>query len=128
MAGNVDMMIIQPNSPAQVRSGQVRALAVSSKETKRGLSRAADNRGGWLAGIPVGGLVRTIGPKNMPADVLKKNQRRGDARGPDRRGQGCDRYPKRCRGRRTPEAFAEFIQAERRRYETIVRESGMTVE
>jgi tripartite-type tricarboxylate transporter receptor subunit TctC len=28
----------------------------------------------------------------------------------------------------TPEAFAEFIQAERRRYETIVRESGMTVE
>jgi len=28
----------------------------------------------------------------------------------------------------TPEAFAQFVQTERRRYETIVRDSGMTVE
>jgi len=28
----------------------------------------------------------------------------------------------------TPAAFAEFILAERKRYETIVREAGMTVE
>ena len=28
----------------------------------------------------------------------------------------------------TPAAFAEFILAERKRYETIVRDAGMTVE
>jgi len=40
--------------------------------------------------------------------------------------KACDRTQALSRSA-DAEAFAEFIQAERRRYETIVRESGMTV-
>jgi tripartite-type tricarboxylate transporter receptor subunit TctC len=127
MAGNVDMMITQPNSKDLVTTGKMRALAVSSArrsafypelptvdETLRGYESVA-----WY------GLV---GPKGMPADLLARiadEARRAAATDAVKSivaQQGGDIAAT------TPAAFAAFIAAERRRYATIVRDAGMTVE
>jgi tripartite-type tricarboxylate transporter receptor subunit TctC len=127
MAGNVDMMITQPNSKDLVTTGKMRALAVSSArrsafypelptvdETLRGYESVA-----WY------GLV---GPKGMPADLLARiadEARRAAATDAVKSivaQQGGDVTAS------TPAAFAAFIDAERRRYATIVRDAGMTVE
>jgi tripartite-type tricarboxylate transporter receptor subunit TctC len=128
MAGNVDMMIIQPNSPSQVTSGQVRALAVSSKtrsESYRDLPTVDE------AGVPGYQSVAwygLVGPKGMPTDILKKISE-AVTKAADTSAvkavvanQGGDVVAS------TPQEFADFIQAERARYAPIVREAGMMVE
>ncbi len=128
MAGNVDMMIIQPNSPAQVRSGQVRALAVSSKDRSADYPELPTVAEAGVPGYQSVAWYGLIGPKNMPADVLKKisDEVMRAAQSDAVKAVIATQSGVAVGG--TPEAFAEFIQAERRRYETIVRESGMTVE
>jgi tripartite-type tricarboxylate transporter receptor subunit TctC len=127
MAGNVDMMITQPNSKDLVTSGKMRALAVSSArrsafypelptvdETLRGYESVA-----WY------GLV---GPRGMPADLLTRiadEARRAAATDAVRSiaaQQGGDVAAS------TPAEFAAFIDAERQRYTAIVRDAGMVVE
>jgi tripartite-type tricarboxylate transporter receptor subunit TctC len=128
MAGNVDMMIIQPNSPSQVTSGQVRALAVSSKarsESYRDLPTVDE------AGVPGYQSVAwygLVGPKGMPTEILKKlseaviKAAHASAVKAVVANQGGDVVAS------TPQEFADFIQAERARYAPIVREAGMVVE
>lgn len=127
MAGNVDMMITQPNSRDLIATGKMRALAVSSArrsafypelptvdETLRGYQSVA-----WY------GLV---GPKGMPADLLARiaeEARRAAATDAVKSivaQQGGDVAAS------TPDEFAAFIDAERQRYTAIVRDAGMTVE
>jgi tripartite-type tricarboxylate transporter receptor subunit TctC len=69
-----------------------------------------------------------VGPKDMPYDLVRKIADEA-VRATETAGaksivaqQGGDMVAS------TPAAFAEFILAERKRYETIVREAGMTVE
>ena len=128
MAGNVDMMIIQPNSPSQVTSGQVRALAVSSKarsESYRDLPTVDE------AGVPGYQSVAwygLVGPKGMPSEILKKlseavmKAAHASAVKAVVANKGGDVVAS------TPQEFADFIQAERARYAPIVREAGMVVE
>ncbi len=128
MAGNVDMMIIQPNSPSQVTSGQVRALAVSSKtrsDSYRDLPTVDE------AGVPGYQSVAwygLVGPKGMPSEILKKiseaviKAAHASAVKAVVANQGGDVVAS------TPQEFADFIQAERARYAPIVREAGMMVE
>lgn len=127
MAGNVDMMITQPNSKDLVTSGKVRALAVSSArrsafypdlptvdEALRGYESVA-----WY------GLV---GPKGMPADLLAR------IAGETRRAAATDAVKSIVAQQggdvaaSTPAEFAAFIDTERQRYASIVRDAGMTVE
>ena len=128
MAGNVDMMIIQPNSPSQVTSGQVQALAVSSKtrsDSYRDLPTVDE------AGVPGYQSVAwygLVGPKGMPSEILKKiseaviKAAHASAVKAVVANQGGDVVAS------TPQEFADFIQAERARYAPIVREAGMMVE
>ena len=90
-----------------------------------GPKRAVDNldlevRQGCMFGL--------VGPKDMPPDLVKKIADEA-IRAASTEGaksvvaqQGGDMVAS------TPAAFAEFILAERKRYETIVRDAGMTVE
>ena len=80
MAGNLDMMIIQPNSKELVTSGKLRALAVSSTAAQPPLSRRADRRRGGRAGLPVGRLVRPGRPEGHASRAAEEDQRRGDPR------------------------------------------------
>jgi tripartite-type tricarboxylate transporter receptor subunit TctC len=128
MAGNVDMMIIQPNSPSQVTSGQVRALAVSSKTRSESYSDLPTVDEAGVPGYQSVAWYGLVGPKGMPTDILKKISE-AVMKAADTSAvkavvatQGGDVVAS------TPQEFADFIQAERARYAPIVREAGMMVE
>ena len=128
MAGNVDMMIIQPNSPSQLSSGQVRALAVSSLERSASYRDIPTVDEAGVPGYQSVAWYGLVGPKGMPTDILKKiseaviKAAHSSAVTAVVANQGGDVVAS------TPQEFADFIQAERRRYAPIVREAGMMVE
>jgi tripartite-type tricarboxylate transporter receptor subunit TctC len=128
MAGNVDMMVIQPNSKELVVSGKLRALAVSS------VKRSADYP--WVptvdeAGVPGYQAVAwygLVGPKGLPPEILQilsDEVMRATA-------APCVRSVVAASGGETvgntPAQFAAFILTERQRYRAIVSEAGMTVD
>ena len=128
MAGNLDLVIIQPSSKDIVTSGKLRALAVSS------LKRSADYPDVPTvaeAGVPGYQSVAwygVVGPKGMNAALVGKlaDEVIKSVALPAMRNvissQGGDPVGS------TPAEFNDFILAERKRYEAIVREAGMTVE
>jgi tripartite-type tricarboxylate transporter receptor subunit TctC len=128
IAGNVNMMIIQPLSREQITSGQLRALAVSSSKRSRHYPDLPTVDEAGVPGYASVAWYGLVAPKDMPPAVLKKLSEevmRGaqsdgvkkivDAQGGDLVGS-------------SPVEFADFIAAERKRYETIVREAGISVE
>lgn len=128
MAGNVDLMVTQPNSKDLVETGRMRALAVSSIRRSSFYPDLPTVDEAGVRGYQSVAWYGLVGPKDMPPDLVKKiadeavRAATGDSARTIVAQQGGDVVAG------TPAAFAEFIAAERRRYETIVREAGMTVE
>jgi tripartite-type tricarboxylate transporter receptor subunit TctC len=128
MAGNVDMMIIQPNSPSQVSSGQVRALAVSSRTRSASYRDVPTVDEAGVPGYQSVAWYGLVAPKGMPTQILEKlseaviKAAHSSAVAAVVANQGGDVVAS------TPREFADFIQAERTRYAPIVREAGMMVE
>jgi tripartite-type tricarboxylate transporter receptor subunit TctC len=128
MAGNVDMMIIQPTSPSQVTSGQVRALAVSSKARSAGYRDVPTVDEAGVPGYQSVAWYGLVGPKGMSNQILEKlsaavvKAAHSSAVTGVVAQQGGDVVAS------TPQEFADFVQAERTRYAPIVREAGMMVE
>ena len=128
MAGNVDMMITQPNSKDLVTTGKMRALAVSSTRRSSFYPELPTVDEAGVKGYQSVAWYGLVGPKDMSPDLVKKIADEA-VRAAATEGaktvvaqQGGDMVAS------APAAFAEFILAERKRYETIVREAGMTVE
>ena len=128
MAGNVDMMITQPNSRDLVTTGKMRALAVSSIKRSVFYPELPTVDEAGVPGYQSVAWYGLVGPKDMPPELVKKIADEA-LRAAATEGaksivaqQGGDMVAG------SPAAFAEFILAERKRYETIVREAGMTVE
>ncbi len=128
MAGNVDMMITQPNSKDLVTTGKMRALAVSSTRRSSFYPELPTVDEAGVKGYQSVAWYGLVGPKDMPPALVKKiadeTVRAAATEGARTvvAQQGGDMVAS------MPAAFAEFILAERKRYETIVREAGMTVE
>jgi tripartite-type tricarboxylate transporter receptor subunit TctC len=128
MAGNVDMMITQPNSRDLVTSGKMRALAVSSARRSSFYPELPTVGEAGVAGYQSVAWYGLVGPKGMTAELVKKiaddAQRAAATEGPRSvvAQQGGDMVAS------TPAEFASFIGAERSRYATIVRDAGMTVD
>lgn len=128
MAGNLDLVIIQPSSREIVTSGKLKALAVSSTRRSADYPDVPTVAEAGIPGYQSVAWYGVVGPKGMNPELLKKlsdeivkavatpmvrtvvSQQGGDPVGS------------------TPAEFADFIVAERKRYETIVRDAGMTVE
>lgn len=128
MAGNVDVMITQPNSKDLITTGKMRALAVSSLKRSSFYPELPTVDEAGVKGYQSVAWYGLIGPKDMPSDLVKKIADEA-VRAAATEGaktvvaqQGGDMVAS------SPAAFAEFILAERKRYETIVRDAGMTVE
>lgn len=128
MAGNLDLVIIQPNAKEVVTSGKLRALAVSSAQRSPDYPDVPTVAEAGVPGYQSVAWYGLVGPKNMPADILKKLSAetvRAIA-APGARSviatQGGVAVGS------TPAEFADFVVAERKRYEVIVREAGMVVE
>jgi tripartite-type tricarboxylate transporter receptor subunit TctC len=72
MAGNLDMMIIQPNAKEVVTSGKLRALAVSSPQRSPDYPDVPTVAEAGLPGYQSVAWYGLVGPKNMPPELLKK--------------------------------------------------------
>jgi tripartite-type tricarboxylate transporter receptor subunit TctC len=128
MAGNLDMMIIQPNAKEVVTSGKLRALAVSSTQRSPDYPDVPTVAEAGVPGYQSVAWYGLVGPKGMPADLLKKvsDETIRAVAAPAVRNVIATQGGVAVGG--TPAEFEGFITAERKRYETIVREAGMTVE
>ena len=128
MAGNVDMMITQPNSKDLVTTGKMRALAVSSLQRSSFYPELPTVDEAGVKGYQSVAWYGLVGPKDMPPELVRKiadeavRAAATDGAKTVVAQQGGDMVAS------TPAAFAEFILAERKRYEAIVRDAGMTVE
>jgi tripartite-type tricarboxylate transporter receptor subunit TctC len=128
MAGNVDMMITQPNSKDLITTGRMRALAVSSLKRSQFYPDLPTVAEAGVPGYQSLAWYGLVGPKGMPSELVKKiadeTVRACATEGAKSviASQGGDMVAS------SPTQFADFIVAERRRYETIVRESGMSVD
>jgi tripartite-type tricarboxylate transporter receptor subunit TctC len=128
LGGNVNMMIVQPTSKEQITSGQLKAYAVSSINRSSSYPDVPTVDEAGVPGYQSVAWYGLVGPKDMPPDVLKKisdevaKGARTDVVRKIIESQGGDLVAG------TPRQFAEFMDAERKRYEVIVREAGMVVE
>jgi tripartite-type tricarboxylate transporter receptor subunit TctC len=128
VGGNVQMMVVQPTSREQITSGQLRALAVSSPTRSRHYPDVPTVSEAGVPGYQSVAWYGVLGPKNMPPEILKKISDevvKAIATEPVRRvidSQGGDAVAG------SPKAFADFLAAERKRYEPIVRAAGISVE
>ena len=128
MAGNVQMMITQPNSKDLITTGKMRALAVSSAKRSQYYPELPTVAEAGVPGYESVAWYGLLGPKDMPPDLVKKIADEA-VRACATEGaksvvasQGGDMVAS------SPAAFADFIVAERARYAAIVRDAGMTVE
>jgi len=128
MAGNLDLVIIQPNAKEVVTSGKLRALAVSSPQRSPDYPDVPTVAEAGVPGYQSVAWYGLVGPKNMPDALLKKlsEETIRAVSSPSVRAVISTQGGVAVGG--TPAEFADFIAAERKRYETIVREAGMTVE
>jgi tripartite-type tricarboxylate transporter receptor subunit TctC len=128
MAGNVEVMITQPNSKELVTSGRMRALAVSSAKRSSFYPDLPTVDEAGVPGYQSVSWYGLVGPKAMPPELLKK------VAGEAVRAAATDgaRSVVTQQGgelvANTPAEFGSFIEAERRRYAEIVRDAGMVVE
>ncbi len=128
MAGNVNMMITQPNSKDLITTGKMRALAVSSARRSQYYPELPTVAEAGVPGYESVAWYGLLGPKGMPPDLVKKiadetvKACAGEGARSIVAGQGGDMVAG------TPAQFAGFIAAERKRYEAIVREANMTVD
>ena len=128
MAGNVQMMITQPNSKDLTTTGKMRALAVSSAKRSQYYPDLPTVAEAGVPGYESVAWYGLLGPKDMPPDLVKKiadeTVRACATEGAKSvvASQGGDMVAS------SPAAFADFIMAERARYAAIVRDAGMTVE
>jgi tripartite-type tricarboxylate transporter receptor subunit TctC len=128
MAGNVDMMITQPNSKDLLTTGRMRALAVSSAKRSSFYPELPTVDEAGVPGYQSVAWYGLVGPKGMPPDLVRKI---ADAAVGAAATEGAKSVVAQQGGdmvASTPAEFASFIDAERRRYEIIVRDAGMTVD
>jgi tripartite-type tricarboxylate transporter receptor subunit TctC len=128
MAGNLDMMIIQPNAKEVVTSGKLRAMAVSSTQRSPDYPEVPTVAEAGVPGYQSVAWYGMVGPKGMAPDLLQKvsGETMRAVQAPRVRAVIAQQGGIPVGG--TPAKFADFITAERKRYEAIVREAGMTVE
>jgi tripartite-type tricarboxylate transporter receptor subunit TctC len=122
------MMIIQPNAREVVTSGKLRALAVSSPRRSPDYPDVPTVAEAGLPGYQSVAWYGLVGPKNMAPEPLKKlsEETIRAVAAPAVRAVIATQGGVAVGG--TPAEFDDFIAAERKRYETIVKAAGMTVE
>jgi tripartite-type tricarboxylate transporter receptor subunit TctC len=128
LAGNVELMITQPTSVEHVKSGRLRALAVSSpKRSPHWPSLPTVSEAG-LPGYQSEAWYGLVAPRNLPPDILKKlnDEAVRAIRAPALKETlaASGGIPVGS----TPVEFSTFITAEINRYAKVVREAGISAD
>ncbi|HEV7800547.1 MAG TPA: tripartite tricarboxylate transporter substrate binding protein [Burkholderiales bacterium] len=128
MAGNVELMITQPTSSEYIKSGRLRALAISSPKRSPYWPELPTVSEAGLPGYQSEAWYGLVAPRNLPADVLKKlNEEtvralRAPALKESLAIQGGTPVGS------TPAEFSSFIKAEINRYAKVVRDAGISAD
>lgn len=128
IAGNVNLMVTQPTSMAFITSGKLRALAISSPARSPKHPDLPTVAEAGVPGYQSLAWYGLVGPKNMPADVVKKiseetmRATRSKPMQDALNAQGGDPVGG------TPAEFAAYIKAETNRYAKVVKEAGISAD
>jgi tripartite-type tricarboxylate transporter receptor subunit TctC len=129
VAGNVDTMCdLAANSLTQVKAGNIKAYAVTSKKRWFAAPDVPTVEEAGVPGVELTNWLAAYAPKNTPRDiVMKLNRAFATAMGdPSLRekisNQGLEIPPLE---QQTPEAFAAYLKAEIDKWGAIIRESGI---
>ncbi|WP_157268089.1 Bug family tripartite tricarboxylate transporter substrate binding protein [Azohydromonas aeria] len=133
LSGQVDLTFDNlASAAANIRSGRLRALAVTTAKRSSAMpDLPAIAEGGaalGLARFDVGTWFGLFGPARLPLDTTQRlNKAFVDAlNSPELRGRMATLMAEPVPT--TPEAFASFVQAELRKYESVVKASGAQVD
>jgi tripartite-type tricarboxylate transporter receptor subunit TctC len=128
MARNVDMMIIQPNSPEQIAGGRVKALAVTSPRRNAAWPDLPTVAEAGLPGYESQAWYGMVGPRNLPRGVLAQLNEQAVAAltSKDARARIAAQGGEVVAG--SPAEFAAFIRREMERYAKVVKETGIVAE
>ena len=129
VAGNVDMMCdLAANSLSQVKAGNIKAYAVTSKKRWFAAPDVPTVDEAGAPGVEVTNWLAAYAPKGTPKDIVDKLNRRSATamadpaiRQADRR-QGLEIPPPE---QQTPAAFAAYLKAELDKWGAVIRESGI---
>jgi tripartite-type tricarboxylate transporter receptor subunit TctC len=128
MARNVDMMIIQPQSAEQVKSGRVRALAVSSPKRSAIWPDLPTVAEAGLPGFESQAWYGMVAPAKLPRAVLTRISEESI------RALTTDEQRKRIANlggevvASTPAEFDAFIRAEIARYGKVTKAAGISAD
>ncbi len=113
----------------QVKSGKLRALAISTPQRLAQLADVPTFEEKGIRGFDVTNWYSIMGPKGMPADMVMKIDAavKKVLADPEVRAK-LDPQGVQFGGPRTPEAFREFIRAENAKYARMVRELNIKAE
>jgi hypothetical protein len=126
IGGQIEMVVIgTPSAVPQVQAGRVRALAVLAGERAPALPDVPSAREAGFAGFQVLSWYGIVAPAATPREIINRlnSELARIMKSPDGReritGAGFDPMTN------TPEAFAEFLQAEITRYARVIKASGI---
>jgi len=128
VAGEVDLTFADVAVMPQVRSGRLRALAVTTSKPSPLVPGVPTLAEAGVAGVDIPSVAGFIAPAGTPRDtVALVNASMGKAlASSDLRerliGLGLEPYPT------TPEEFGAFLASEVRRYAQVIREAGIKVD
>jgi tripartite-type tricarboxylate transporter receptor subunit TctC len=129
MSGEIQLMFDNlASATPQIRSGQLKALAVTTSERAEAQPDLPTVAEGGVAGFDISTWFGIFAPADLPAPVLDKLYQASVAalKTPDMISaldkMGAKPAPM------DPKAFATYIRAEQRKYEAIVKQSGATVD
>jgi tripartite-type tricarboxylate transporter receptor subunit TctC len=128
MAGNLDMVIIQPSAKEIVTSGKLRALAVSSTKRSADYPDVPTVAEAGVPGYQSVAWYGLVGPRGLSPGLLSKVSEEAMKATASPAVQSVISSSGGDAVGSTPREFADFIMAERRRYESIVRDAGMMVD
>ena len=129
VAGNIDIMCdLAANSLPQVRAGNVKAFAVTSKQRWFAAPNVPTAEEAGVPGLDVSIWHGAWAPKGTPRDFVAKLNAaiNGALADPDVRkriaDQGMNMPPA---DKQTPQAFTAFVKAEMEKWGPVIRESGI---
>ena len=130
MGGNVDVMFDNlPSSLPQIKSGKLRAFAVTSAQRSAALPDAPTiEEAALLKGFDASSWFGLLAPAGTPAEIVKRIQQEAakslssPAIKEKLLAQGA------TPGGNTPEQFTTFINAEHKKWAQVVKTSGATVD
>ena len=128
IAGNIDMMVAQPSSPTYVSSGQLKALAIATKNRSPDYPNTPTVKESGGPSFESYSWYGLIAPKNLPPEILNKlNAETLVVLNSDNFKHLVSSLGGETAGT-NPTEFAKFIKEERKRYAVAFKHTEISID